>query len=121
MVEKCIIMTNSDLKNRVNLLKCFKRKKCKPLYLCKCDDVVIVALCELICGFLDQKFDIKNIKSIVKKLSKVKTNLRKLADPLLSIKKKRKILIKSCVQKRLYPILDGKLIPFLEGECKKVK
>lgn len=107
-------MTQNEIHERLKHLKCFKRNKQKSLFICKCEDIVIVALCELVKGFIQNKFEIKNIKKIIQKLSTIKNKLRRLVDPRISIRQKRQVLIDFGVQTLLYPILCSRLIPFLE-------
>ena len=63
---------------------------------------------------MSNKFRLRNVKTICKKLARVKGDVRKLANSTTPIKQKRKILIRVAVQKLLYPILCKNLIPFLE-------
>ena len=109
-------MTQSEIHERLKHLKYFKQNKQKPLFVCKCEDIVIVAICELVKGFIKNKFKIKNIKTILQKLSNIKDKLRRLADTRISIRQKRKVLIDFGVQTLFYPVLCGRLIPFLERE-----
>ena len=107
-------MSQSEIHERLKYLKCFKQNKQKSLFVCKCDDIVIIAICELVKGFIQNKFKIKNIKTIIKKLTNIKKKLRRLSDSHVSIKRKRQVLINFDVQTLLYPVLCKILIPFLE-------
>ena len=107
-------MDQSEMCERLKHLKCFKQRKQKSLFVCKCEDVVIVALCEVVKGFIQNKFKINNIKTILQKLSSIKNKLRRLADPRISIRQKRQLLINFAVQSLLFPLLCRRLIPFLE-------
>ena len=116
MTKKCNVheMDKSEMCERLKHLKCFKQRKQKSLFMCKCEDIVIVALCEVVTGFIQNKFKINNIKTILRKLSSIKSKLRRLADPRVSIRQKRQLLINFSVQTLLFPLLCRRLIPFLE-------
>ena len=109
-------MTQSEIRERLKHLKYFKQNKQKSLFVCKCEDIVIIAICELVKGFIQNKFKIKNVKTILQKLSNIKLKIRRLVNPRVSIKQKRQVLIDFGVQTLLYPMICNRLIPFLEKE-----
>lgn len=111
----CAIKACGSMKcQQLDQLKSFKRHKQKAIFICKCEDIIISTIGQVLKGFLSDKFRLRNVKTICKKLARVKGDVRKLANSRTSIKQKRKILIRAAVQKLLYPILCKYLIPFLE-------
>lgn len=105
-------MCNEEIPWRIQELKRFKQSSRKIHFICKCDDSCIFVLSELIKNFLDNKFKVKNMKRIIRKLLPLRFNLRKLADSKVSSREKRKILIDFGVRAIVYPILQKILIPY---------
>ena len=118
MTRKAKILSQDDFKWRMSHLKDFKKAKQKQYFLCKCSSDVIFCVTELIQNFLKNKLNLKNIKAIAKKLSKIKDELKILADSRISHKQKREILIRKVVQKVLFPVLQKFFIPYVEN-CMK--
>ena len=112
--ENVYKMDQCEIRERLKHLKCFKQNRQKSFFVCKCEDIVIVALCEVVKDFIQNKFKIKNIKTILQKLVNIKDKLRRLVDHRVSIRQKRQILIDFTVQSLLYPLLCSRPIPFLE-------
>ncbi len=104
-------MSNEEMPWRLQELKRFKQSSHKIHFLCKCDEKCIFVLSELIRSFLDNKFKIRNMKRITRKLFPLRFNLRKLADSKVSVKAKREILIDFGIRALVYPILQKVLIP----------
>lgn len=110
-------MNKQTMQKRVNTLR--RMKQLKPDqrlgFLKSCPDECIHALCEVCYNLLHQSLKIDKDKKyrLKKKLLPIRVDVRKLADPKLSVKTKRKLLSKPQVGAGIFTILASTVLPAL--------
>jgi hypothetical protein len=84
-------------------------------FLNNCPDQCIQAICEACYNILHESLKIPKDKKcrLKKKLKPIRTDVRKLADPKLSVKTKRQILRKPQVGRGIFTVLATSVLPAL--------
>ena len=110
-------MDKRTLRKRITTLQNMKQlKKAERLsFLENCPDECIHALCEVCFNLLHQTIKLgKNKKYYLKKkLKPIRVSLRKLANPKLPVKSKRKLLKEPQVGNGIFIILASTVLPAL--------
>ena len=110
-------MNESEMKERLNLLEQFmastntKAKRAKNM--CLCTDEQLSAVCEACFNVLNQNVPLTPAKKkqLKRKLDPIKLELRKISDPKVSLKLKRKILAQPQTGSGVFTLLASAVIP----------
>ena len=110
-------MNKQSLRKRISTLQNMKQlKKAERLsFLKNCPDECIHALCEVCFNLLHQTIKLGKDKKyrVKQKLKPIRVSLRKLADPKLSVKSKRKLLREPQVGNGIFTVLASTVLPAL--------
>lgn len=110
-------MDQRTMKKRVNLFQNMKQLKRdeRMSFLKNCPDECIHALCEVCFNLLHQTIKLEKNKKyyLKKKLKPIRVSLRKLANPKLPVKSKRKLLKEPQVGNGIFTILASTVLPAL--------
>lgn len=110
-------MNKLQLKQRVNLLNTILsvNKTDRNLFLKRCTDDCIHALCEACFNLLNNSFNYnqKELTRIKRKLRNIKNDFKKLSNNKISLKTKRSILSKPQVGNGIFSLLASTIIPAL--------
>lgn len=110
-------MDTQSILNRIQTLKHIKKlKRNQHLdFLNKCPDECIHTICEACYNILNQSVKLNKDQKhrVKKKLKPIRDDVRKLSDPKLSVKTKRKILRKPQVGNGIFTLLATTVLPAL--------
>ena len=106
-------MSSSTIEERKETLRQIKdlRKEERKPFIEKCSSECIHTICEACYNFLNGGIKLKKFKSIKDKIRPHRFDIRKLANPRISVKSKRKILSEPQQGGGIFSMLATSLIP----------